>query len=225
MPNFNDFDEQEFLREIARIEGNLVEEEKPVKKKDKIVVGITYSDFLEYFRKYFPDIRVITSPEEVSKFDLIIVPGGEDVNPILYNEPNYYSYINDFRDNKEVPIVKQAITLKKKIYAVCRGHQLVNVIVGGSLYQDLLEQAEQTHPRNHPLEDINDEVIKKYFGKKDIVSTHHQAVKYTPLTVTSTYHGIIESCKNRHIISTQFHPEFEDGNEDFFKYLADWASY
>ncbi len=219
------FDEQEFLQKIAEIEGRIEPKKEPAKKKDKIAVGITYLDFMDYFKVYFPNIKLIKSPEEVKLYDLIIVPGGEDVNPRYYNEQNYFSYVNDYRDNQEVPIVRQAINSRKKIYAVCRGHQLVNVLCGGSLYQDLVEEVGQSHPRNHILESIADDTISKYFGKKEIVSTHHQAVKSTPLTVTSTFQGVIESCRGRNIISTQFHPEFQNGNEEFFKYILDWASF
>ncbi len=219
------FDEQEFLRKIAELEGRVVEEKKPKVKKDNVVVGITYIDFMESFKQYYPDIKLIRSLEQVKNFDLIIVPGGEDVNPRLYNEPNNYSSINEQRDAVEVPIVKQALSLRKKIYAVCRGHQLVNALSGGKLFQDLMEEKNLTHSGWHPLDEINDPIIQKYFGGKMVRSTHHQAVRNTHLTITSMHKGVIESCRGNNIITTQFHPEFQDGNEDFFKYLLEWASY
>lgn len=222
-----EFNEEEFLALVNGINPIKNQEIPVVQKKEanEVKVGITYVDFIESFKHYFPKINLIKSPEDVLNYDLIIVPGGEDVNPALYNEENRYSYVNDYRDSKEIPIVKSAIKNRKKIYAVCRGHQLINVLHGGNLYQDLIDDVGYNHPGNHPLENIVDDTIKKYFGNKNVISTHHQAVKSTTLRVTSYFNNIIESCMNKYIISTQFHPEFEDGNEAFFNHLINWATY
>lgn len=220
------FDEEEFIKAVQMLQGEYVEKPaEPKKEVKEIRVGISYPDFQISFRKYFPNIKVVKSPQDLDNYDLLIVPGGEDVNPSLYSQENRYSFINEYRDGIEIPIVKRAIRINKKIYAVCRGHQLVNVLCGGILIQDLIDEVGYDHPGNHPLENICSDAINKFFGNKNVISTHHQAVHHTPLRVTSSYKGIIESCENKYIISTQFHPEFQDGNEKFFEYVLNWATY
>lgn len=219
------FDEAEFLR-LKDIALGLVEKtEELTKKPEDAKVGTTYVDFISSFRRYIPDIKLIKSPLEVESFDLIIVPGGEDISPELYGESNKYSYVNTFRDNIEVPIVKRALHLRKKIFGSCRGHQLINVLAGGNLYQDFIDELgmDRRHSVDHSLENIQDSTIQKYFGEISVVSMHHQAVKQSPLKVTSTYKGIIESTSGRNIITTQFHPEFADNSQEFFNFLRAWS--
>lgn len=221
------FDEQEFINQVNTLLGIFVEEKIiPVKKPEDVLVGISYIDFITSFKKYFPNIKLIRTPEEVEKFDLIIAPGGEDIDPGIYGESNKSSYTNPYRDNIEVPIIKRAMKLGKKLYGSCRGHQLINALNGGTLYQDFIDEmgVEKRHPAQHGLENISDTSIQKYFGDKPVISMHHQAVKRTPLRVTSTYNGIIESCYGKNIITTQFHPEFSSDNKEFFDYLLVWAS-
>jgi len=221
------FDEEEFIRKVNDLMGitQEVKELVPIKSPEEAKVGTTYIDFISSFRKYFPNIKVIKSPNEVESYDLIIVPGGEDISPSLYGEKNNYSYINPYRDNIEIPIVNQAIHLQKKIFGSCRGHQLINVLLGGKLYQDFVDELgmDKMHSVSHNLENITDPTIGKYFGDISVVSMHHQAVKRTPLRITSTYKGIVESTTGKNIITTQFHPEFADDSKEFFNYIRSWS--
>jgi putative glutamine amidotransferase len=73
------------------------------------------------------------------RLDGILFSGGNDLDPRLYNEvPN--EKLEDtsvLRDNYETILLKRALADKKPVFAICRGMQLLNVVRGGTLYQDI----------------------------------------------------------------------------------------
>ena len=184
-------------------------------------VGFSYpfnnGDF-EYF--YGGRIPVIKNVKEVEDYDLIIALGGDDVNPRIYGTRNRYSDFNDRRDLIEVPILSKAIELRKKMFGVCRGHQLINALYGCNMVQDLYMENYVPHPHMHSLEfRTSDSNVLKFFKEKEIASTHHQGVINPSLPVTSTYKGIVESTESTYIITMQAHAEYESSNRDFYNWL------
>lgn len=69
--------------------------------------------------------------------DILILDGGEDVNPEMYGQKNTHSSFNDARDAAEMGLLTHFINYGKRISGICRGHQLINVYFGGSLIQDI----------------------------------------------------------------------------------------
>jgi putative glutamine amidotransferase len=184
-------------------------------------VCVSYSfnqrDF-EYF--YGARIPVIQDASELKKFDVVVTLGGEDVSPSLYHAKNEYSSCNLERDLVEVPIIESAISKRKKIFGVCRGHQLVNALTGGDLTQDIFLDGYPMHPSYHELNFVgNRGNLSKFFKGKKIASTHHQGVIKSSVMATSTYQGIIESVENNSIITMQSHPEYDSSNKEFFTWL------
>jgi len=74
--------------------------------------------------------------------DGFLISGGPDVDPKYYNEINYSfnGDISPYRDTMEIYIIKRAIELNKPLFGICRGIQIMNVAMGGTLYQDLHSQ-------------------------------------------------------------------------------------
>ena len=90
-----------------------------------------------------PLILPISSEEDaktyVSMVDKVLLIGGQNVDPKFYQEERHASE-NDFfleRDVFELAVIKEAIKQKKPIFGVCRGLQLMNVALGGTLNQDI----------------------------------------------------------------------------------------
>lgn len=159
--------------------------------------------------------------------NLIIFTGGEDINPKIYGQENTHSGVNPARDSAEVEVLKYALSLHKKVLGICRGHQLINAYLGGSLVQDLEALLNVRHPAWHKLVPINDGgIVSEIFN--EVNSIHHQGVRTVGqgLTATTLYRGVIESCESQDIITTQFHPEFMQTKESklFFNYIKKWAS-
>ena len=78
----------------------------------------------------------------VSRLDGIVFFGGEDINPAWYGEEvlNETVYMDPVRDYSDSLLARAALSSGKPILAICRGCQLMNVMLGGSLYQDLPSQ-------------------------------------------------------------------------------------
>jgi putative glutamine amidotransferase len=195
-------------------------------KDSEIKIGLSHSFSMGSLMKYYPDIKIIKNKTEVNNYDLIIFPGGEDINPNLYGEDNIYSDYNEKRDIWEYGILDSALEYGKKIFGICRGLQLINCFLCGNLWQDILFQLKENHPSSHELKFENKTILSDYFFI--VNSMHHQAVRFLGkgLRVTSTRGKIVESLEGRNIICVQFHPEFMAPkiSKPFFDYLKVWTS-
>ncbi len=157
---------------------------------------------------------------------LIITGGNFDINPKLYGKKSTYSRItkND-RTNFEISICEIFLRSKKPILGICGGEQLLNVICGGTLIQDIKKhkkksiEHEQKNPRNetsHSVDIIKDSRLGKIVKKNKIMvnSAHHQAVdKLGKNIIVSglSNDNIIESIEHTlhpWCIGVQWHPEF-----------------
>ncbi len=70
----------------------------------------------------------------------IIIGGGEDVDPALYGKPEYLRHCGDidiYRDSLELEMIRYALNNKIPILGICRGHQIINVAMGGTLIPDI----------------------------------------------------------------------------------------
>lgn len=85
------------------------------------------------------------------RLDGVLFAGGNDLNPRLYGEKQnpLTVHVSDARDTVEATLMQWTLTDDKPLLAICRGAQLLNVISGGSLYQDLL--TEFPHATDHQL--------------------------------------------------------------------------
>ncbi len=156
---------------------------------------------------------------------LLVLPGGEDINPALYNEMPDYTRYNEFRDYVEVGFLKQALSRGVKILGICRGHQLLNAYLGGKLIQDLYTEGIH-HEGVHTLEWL-DSTLEKEICLPSVNSLHHQGYNLDTispvLTPIALHKGIVEFASGENIISTQFHPEMMGQRAESLKnYIYKW---
>ena len=171
--------------------------------------------------------------------DGLLLTGGMDIDPTWFGEEalNDSVELDALRDPYEFELCKAFLARKKPILAICRGFQLINIALGGDLYQDLLAQMGFVHNNEgirHPLYTEEGSVLHGLFGPVFRVnSTHHQAVRRLGrwLKVTGrSVEGIVESFESEDpeqlIWGTQFHPErltgvqWDDRTPDFAPYFA-----
>lgn len=165
------------------------------------------------------------------RVDGVLLPGGGDINPSYYAAmPHPQTHQPDeSRDLAEITVARWAVEEDRPLLGICRGHQLLNVALGGSLVQDIPSQIETSLQHDHSLAisrayrahavDITPESrLAQIIGhtQYSVNSLHHQSVA-TPgegLVVTSyAPDGIIESVErpDKHfVISVQWHPEDMD---------------
>ena len=160
-------------------------------------------------------------PEDYAELcDGLMLIGGPDIEPELYGETKFNDTVkvDPIRTAFEVPLVKAFIDRKKPIFGICRGFQLINCVLGGTLYQDIVQQLGYIHIGTNAIlrHDITAEkgsVLYNLFGEKfKVNSYHHQVVKDLGkgLKVTArSIEGLIEGFEHESlpIFGVQFHPE------------------
>lgn len=181
--------------------------------------------------------------EYIGKVDKLLLAGGQDVSPRLYNEQPHpkLEETNYHRDLFEAALIKEAIEQKKPIFTVCRGTQLLNIVMGGSLYQDLslyenwqVKHGQQpTAPQFSTHSITVDATSKLSMLVQDgsyVNSYHHQAIKeLAPNLVATAWatDGIIEAVEAKDgsaILGVQWHPELthtvEKKDQALFDYFV-----
>ena len=171
-----------------------------------------------------------TNPKDMHKADALILWGGEDICPFLYNQkPNMYCYSQHIskRDVLEKQYVETAVDLGIPIIAICRGAQLVCALAGGTLAQHI-----HKHGRSHhiTLHDEGDEVIQCNSSHHqmmlpssgavvlasaegtDGVDEHNEFIKYDKVNEVVWFPSI-------NALGIQPHPEWQNSPKEFNDYI------
>ncbi len=150
--------------------------------------------------------------------DGLIVPGGWDVSPEQYGGTRVteMTQLDRALDQTEVALARGAAESGVPVLGICRGQQLINVALGGSLLPHIDGHDIQGHPRNrlaHLIEVDPDSDLGHVVPERFMVnSLHHQAVKDLASGLRATAHspdGIIEALESSDgmIVAVQSHPE------------------
>lgn len=162
--------------------------------------------------------------------DGVLFTGGPDIHPFYFGEDTQVNCGNVClrRDKMELKLLELAMKAKKPIFGICRGIQLLNVGLGGDIYQDIPSQFHQEFPVAHtqpfaydvPSHRVN-VVADTWLGKMthgsflNVNSMHHQAVRrLAPGLVTCAYaaNQLIEAIEKpdypTFFLGVQWHPEY-----------------
>lgn len=175
--------------------------------------------------------------DALARCDGLLLTGGEDVNPALYGarlKPAVEKTLKitpdgGRRDLRELLLIEEAFRQRKPILAICRGHQVLNVALGGTLIADLpLEHGcavnhRRLDKRCEPVHEVRlteGSLLARITRKLalDVNSTHHQGIKRVaaPLRATAlSLDGVVEGLELKpgaaawlpFLLSVQFHPE------------------
>ena len=165
--------------------------------------------------------------ELLDRLDGILFSGGGDPNPLLFGEEPVRELhgINPQRDMQELLLVKLAYDRQIPMLGICRGVQIINLALGGSLYQDIYSQQEgvkikhsQDQDRSFPSHTVRiekDSVLYTLFKEEELPvnSFHHQACKDSApclKVVARSTDGVIEAVESnefKSILGVQWHPE------------------
>jgi putative glutamine amidotransferase len=178
--------------------------------------------------------------ETLDLIDGLIVPGGDwDIDPAFYGQKIMSDkvVINHRRTAYDMKLMQKALERDMPVLGICYGMQLINVIAGGSLIQDLPTMKssdinhEQPHPKNALWHDIN--IVKgtklwDISGQKThakVNSTHHQAIDMIGKNIIVSANapdGIIEAIEStihKFAVGVEWHPEYQsiDLDQNIFK--------
>ncbi|MBP9145949.1 MAG: type 1 glutamine amidotransferase [Thermoanaerobaculia bacterium] len=208
-------------------------------KEDKVApylealaaVGVAESDI---FRATPRRTATVDLHELLARADGLLLTGGADLQPCLYGEARRRDANLDRpapdRDQLEWDLLCEARAHRTPVFGICRGHQMVNVFLGGSLYQDIeLQTGRSGHDnfidRGFALDHLAHDIVATgidhplaartgKFGHPAVNSRHHQAVKVPGkglVTVAQALDGTIEATVAGEpgwwITSVQWHPE------------------
>lgn len=163
--------------------------------------------------------------EVLERVDGLLLSGGDDLDPQLYGEMPHEKMgaIVPERDVTELAYARSALRMNLPTFGICRGHQVLAVAFGGTLWQDIPSQVpsamkhRQEAPRwfaSHPVAVAPGTTLAALVGGEAQVNTyHHQAVKEAPsgwVVSAVAPDGIIEAMEqpdHRFALSVQWHPE------------------
>jgi putative glutamine amidotransferase len=160
--------------------------------------------------------------------DGLLLPGGEDVDPACYGESRREECgpVSPDRDAQELALARWAVDEGKPVLAICRGIQVLNVALGGSLYQDIGAQLQGTEEHAHqpgrPRSFLSHQVritpqsrLASILGATElwVNSMHHQAIKEASARLAIVAHapdGVVEGAEvmdHPFAVAVQWHPE------------------
>jgi putative glutamine amidotransferase len=170
----------------------------------------------------------------VRALDGLVLQGGADVSPESYGEePLRPDWAGDrLRDLYEIDLFWECVLQGKPVLGICRGHQLINVALGGTLYQDIGSQIEaaathverEKYDRNqHEIDIVPGSGLARLYGelkRATVNSIHHQSVKALgrslKVEAVSPTDGVIEAIRwggSSYAVGLQWHPEFHAAAE------------
>ena len=143
------------------------------------------ANFIDALHALGAEGRPVLEERDFSGYDGLILPGGADIDPALFGEENHGSRkIEHDRDVRQLEILDIFVKAGKPVLGVCKGHQLLNVYLGGKLCQDIPEEPvhgwmrEEQKDRSHGSRCLPDCFLARLYGAQEfrVNSAHHQAV-------------------------------------------------
>jgi len=164
------------------------------------------------------------------RLDGLLLPGGVDLDPATYGEPRRpdCGRVDPDRDRVELQFARWAVAEGKPVFGLCRGLQIVNVALGGTLYQDIAAQFSGAikhdcfptagYPRDHLAHEVTVSAgsrLGTLIGSAplQVNSMHHQAVKELApglLPTAVAPDGLVEAVESPDqpfLLGVQWHPE------------------
>jgi putative glutamine amidotransferase len=222
--------------------------EPTTRMKKPIHIGVTDCGKFENYRRWvemLPDTVVVKlSPKlqnvaDLAKCDGVLFSGGEDVHPGLYGKPEFEQQydlkeIIPERDHFEFEVLEKTLAAKKPVLGICRGLQIINVFLGGTLIPDIptlirsgthgkIEGTDQTHL----VSLIPGTLMAQICGQKEgiVNSAHHQSVDRVapPLKISGVSESVVveamewkEPAGKSWLLTVQWHPERMDNLQSPF---------
>jgi putative glutamine amidotransferase len=170
---------------------------------------------------------LLANVSQVTHLDAVVLTGGGDVDPEYYgvkDGKNLAREINRERDEFEFHVIERALDTELPILGICRGMQVMNVYLGGTLIVDLREAGREDHERRegkdtlHPIMPVPHTLLSAVtgLGAQTVNSAHHQAVEHLGrglMACAVSRDGVVEAAEwslkddMPFLLLVQWHPE------------------
>lgn len=200
-----------------------------------IAAGRKYDNYVKWLSRS-PGVEIVKLGYEENNLSTvascrgIVMTGGEDVHPKLYGQPKYLEQyrlddINEARDEFEMKVLAVAHKKRLPLLGICRGLQITNVFLGGTLVPDIVAFGRSDHTRQqegvdrqHAIWLKENTLLGEITGtvRGEVNSAHHQAIDQLGegLSMNSVSpDGVIEGAEVRDqdnhpfLMLVQWHPE------------------
>jgi putative glutamine amidotransferase len=193
-----------------------------------------------------PDERLVEDPDEaLDRLDALILAGGADIDPQCYGaerHPETNGTVPE-RDRVEIALTRRAIERDMPVLGICRGMQLINVALGGTLLQHVPEGVgHDDHRRNRGTFQGNGHGVLLQEGslaaraageeQHETLSHHHQAIAslgeglcVTGLSKLDDLPEAIEAPDRRFVLGVQWHPEADERSRVISALIAEADAY
>lgn len=176
----------------------------------------------------------------ISGVDGLLLSGGQGVTPILYGEEPLAQVAETdiYRDEFEIALIKAAQKAGKPVIGICRGMQVINVALGGTLYQDVYKQAGATEKHNqyptsweiptHHVTTAEDSWLNQILGERFVVNSFHHQGLHEPgknlKVIARSDDKVAEAVESNDgkIIGVEFHPEMMREAHPEFQKIFDY---
>ncbi|MBR6824998.1 MAG: gamma-glutamyl-gamma-aminobutyrate hydrolase family protein [Oscillospiraceae bacterium] len=190
----------------------------------EIAKELGYDDVVPYVLPLVDDPWLIEA--YVKDLDGVLITGGDDIDPICYGEEKLpeCGEVAPERDAFELALLKEVVSQGKPAFGICRGLQIMNTFLGGSLWQDQPTQLGKTEHctkneeghTHHPVKLVPG-FLMDLVGEEEIMtnSYHHQSVKVPGKGVTCVAYSdgeIVEAIdvpEMPFFRAVQWHPEIK----------------
>ncbi|MBY0481518.1 MAG: gamma-glutamyl-gamma-aminobutyrate hydrolase family protein [Chitinophagaceae bacterium] len=221
----------------------------------KIIIGVSFSEtkypnYPKWILGDRPDIELIElSWEKQNLADLhkcqgLLLTGGIDIDPIFYQSiktdyPNQPLKWNEARDQFEIDLLISAFTIKMPVLGICRGLQLINIALGGTLIADIEAAGKPNHRAQNGVDHYHNVALVEGSLIENICSTktgtvnsaHHQSIETIAVSFmlnAISSDGIVEGIEWKDkvhkspLIAVQWHPERLEKNNPLSTNLREW---
>lgn len=186
------------------------------------LAGAIFDDVADLVRAAGMDLVVVTGTD-LTGFDGLVLPGGGDIDPARYggdrSAPVYD--VNADQDALDFGILASALAARLPVLGVCRGLQVLNVALGGTLIEDLPAQPMRHTPEGcggpewtwHDVTVAPSRLLDHLPAERvQVASGHHQAIGILAPDLVATAvapDGVIEAVEHRSapVLAVQWHPE------------------
>ncbi len=208
-----------------------------------MLTGIEVDVFFEPYARRLVDAgaAVVFLPRESAPdvllriLDGILLSGGQDVHPARYGGvvSAETTELDPAQDEFDLALARAAVEMGVPLLGTCRGHEVLNVALGGTLCDHGLPRhnvrSRPASHRAHPVSFADGSLTHRLYGSTaDVNSLHHQAIDRLAPAVRATGwadDGVVEAIEvpDRPVVGVQWHPEFHSGGDPILTWLVEAA--